>query len=651
MQTALCEIERKFLVRNDSFLSMASSVSTISQGYLSRDPERTVRARLRDEKGFLTVKGKTDSTGTSRFEWEKEIPAAEARALLALCLPVVIEKQRYIVPYCGLTFEVDVFHGAHEGLVLAEVELSSPDQPVSLPPFVGEEVTGNLRYYNAWLSQDESLGNNTTSNRNTTMTFTTNDLKQLAQRGISVEQAERQLRSFQTGFPALDIVSAATPGNGILCPTEKETEEYQSAWDDYLKENHKILKFVPASGAASRMFKDLFAFRDGGEETAFIRTFFADLAAFAFYPELQRRVAEKGVQNDKRAVVSVLLDDMQYGHLPKGLLLFHRYPAEARTPALEHLVEGALYAANTRRNVNLHFTISPEHRTLFEQHIAQYQDEYAQRYGVHYSVSFSEQKASTDTIAADADGNPFRDADGKLVFRPGGHGALIENLAEQDADIVFLKNIDNVVPDRLKEPTVYYKRLLAGVLVRLQQKTFAYLADLEKPCSQEKLDEIRSFIEHGLCCKLQGNTTPDILKKKLNRPVRVCGMVRNLGEPGGGPFLVRGKDGSVQCQILESSQIADKSLMQKATHFNPVDLVCGLRNCQGKTFDLKQYIDRNTAFISQKSKDGRALQALELPGLWNGAMADWNTVFVEVPVETFNPVKTVNDLLRLEHKA
>lgn len=483
------------------------------------------------------------------------------------------------------------------------------------------------------------------------MTFTTNDLQQLAQRGISVEQVEQQLRSFQTGFPALDIVSAATLGNGILCPTEEDAKEYQSVWENYLKENHTILKFVPASGAASRMFKDLFAFRDGGEETGFIRTFFARLSDFAFYPELQKRVAAKRVQNDKRAVISVLLDDMQYGHLPKGLLLFHRYPTEARTPALEHLVEGALYAANTQRDVNLHFTISPEHRCLFGQHIAQYQDEYAQRYGVHYSISFSEQKASTDTIAADADGNPFRDAEGKLVFRPGGHGALIENLAEQDADIVFLKNIDNVVPDRLKEPTVYYKRLLAGVLVQLQQRAFVCLAELEHPCSQEKLAEIRSFIEHDLCCKLQGNTTPELLKAKLNRPIRVCGMVRNLGEPGGGPFLVRGEDGSIQCQILESSQIADKSLMQKATHFNPVDLVCGLRNYKGKMFDLKQYVDPKTAFISQKSKDGRALQALELPGLWNGAMADWNTVFVEVPVETFNPVKTVNDLLRPEHKA
>lgn len=483
------------------------------------------------------------------------------------------------------------------------------------------------------------------------MIFNNTDLEQLAQQGVSVEQVEQQLQSFRTGFPALDIVSAATLGNGILCPTDVEAKSYLSAWDEYLKEQHTILKFVPASGAASRMFKDLFAFRDGGEETDFIKVFFAHLSSFAFYPELQQRVNDKGVQNDKRAIVSVLLDDMQYGHLPKGLLLFHRYPDEARTPALEHLVEGALYAANQQRNVNLHFTISPEHRSLFERHIAQYQEAYASRFDVHYSISFSEQKSSTDTIAADSDGNPFRDANGRLVFRPGGHGALIENLAEQDADIIFLKNIDNVVPDRLKEPTVYYKRLLAGVLVHIQQQIFAFLRELENPCSQERLEEIRAFVENNLCCHLAGPTTAATLRNKLNRPIRVCGMVRNLGEPGGGPFLVKNADGSVQCQILESSQIADKSLMQKATHFNPVDLVCGLRDYQGKTFPLKQFVDSNTAFISQKSKDGRALQALELPGLWNGAMADWNTLFVEVPVETFNPVKTVNDLLRPEHKA
>lgn len=645
MNSDLQEIERKYLVKDTSFIQLAKSVSTLSQGYLSRDLERTVRVRIRDGRGFLTIKGMSDTRGISRFEWETEIPLKEADALLRLCLPVVIEKQRYIVPFEGLIFEVDVFHGANEGLVLAEVELSSPDQTILLPSFIGEEVTGNPIYYNAFLSQ------NTTSNRITTMTFTTSDMQQLAQRGISIEQVEQQLHSFATGFPALNIVSAATVGNGILRPSDEQVKIFQSAWDDYLSEKHTILKFVPASGAASRMFKDLFAFRDGGEETEFIRTFFANLPHFAFYSELKQRVEDKAVKDDKRAIITILLDDMQYGHLPKGLLLFHAYTNEVRTPALEHLVEGALYAANQQRDVNIHFTVSPEHRALFEKHLLQHQQEYEERYDVRYHISFSEQKASTDTVAADEEGNPFRDAKGQLVFRPGGHGALIENLAEQDADVVFLKNIDNVVPDRLKEPTVFYKRLLAGVLVKTQKQIFNFLHELEQPCTHDQLQTIRQFLENQLCCKIEGDATPERLKAKLNRPLRVCGMVRNLGEPGGGPFLVKNEDGSVQCQILESSQIADKSLMQKATHFNPVDLVCALRDYQGKPFALKKYVDPNTAFISQKSKDGRTLQALELPGLWNGAMADWNTIFVEVPVETFNPVKTVNDLLRPEHKA
>ena len=484
--------------------------------------------------------------------------------------------------------------------------------------------------------------------------FTQQDQQQLSARGITVSAAEQQMKASLTGFPSLTIEAAASVGNGILRPDAAEQDRYLAAWDKYLNEDHTILKFVPASGAASRMFKNLFEYRDGGEETAFIQDFFAHLEYFAFYKELKALMDKQGVTKaDGRKVVSLLLDDMQYGKLPKGLLLFHKYQEGARTPALEHLVEGALYAKNKKEEVNLHFTISHEHKALFEKHIADNLKTYEERYGVRYNVSFSEQKPSTDTLAADKDGNPFRDKDGKLVFRPGGHGALIENLGEQEADVVFIKNIDNVVPDRLKDPTVLYKRLIAGVLVSLQSKAFAYLHELEGEVDDARLAEIRAFVENDLCCHLN----PDnknlklLLVEKLNRPIRVCGMVKNEGEPGGGPFLVRtDKDGSVQLQILESSQIADKSLMATATHFNPVDLVCGLRDYKGRKFDLKHYVDPLTAFISQKSKDGRELQALELPGLWNGAMADWNTVFVEVPVETFNPVKTVNDLLRLQHQ-
>lgn len=433
--------------------------------------------------------------------------------------------------------------------------------------------------------------------------FTDSNLKQLAARGISVEKAEAQLNSFKTGFPALDIVRAASVGDGILRPTAEEEKAYLEAWDAYLQGNHKVLKFVPASGAASRMFKDLFEYLETGVETPFISTFLANKDKFAFGEQLKGKTGQEAVR--------YLLKDMNYGNLPKGLLLFHTYAEGNRTPVLEHMVEGALYARGNDNKVNLHFTVSHEHLELFKQHIAANKAQMEALFGVEYCISFSEQKPSTDTLAADAEGNPFLDEQGNLVFRPGGHGALIENLGEQDADVVFIKNIDNVVPDHLKADTVRYKRLLAGILVTEQARAFA-----------------------------RGD----------NRPVRVCGMVRNQGEPGGGPFIVRDANGNLSNQILESSQIADKSLMAGATHFNPVDLVCGLKDKDGKAFRLQEFVDPNTAFISQKSKNGKPLQALELPGLWNGAMAGWNTIFVEVPISTFNPVKNVNDLLREQHQ-
>ena len=444
--------------------------------------------------------------------------------------------------------------------------------------------------------------------------FTSSDLAQLDARGISLEKAEKQLHSFAIGFPELDIVSAASVGNGVLNPTEEEIDAYVKAWQDYLDEGHTVLKFVPASGAASRMFKDLFEYLETGEKTKFIEKFLSEKDHFAFAPQLA------GL--DEKAAVSHLLNDMNYGNLPKGLLLFHSYEDGARTPALEHLVEGAMYAAS-RGEVNIHFTVSHEHLPLFQAHLAEHKAVYEEKLGVQFHISYSEQKPSTDTLAANSDGTPFRTADGKLLFRPGGHGALIENLNEQEADVIFIKNIDNVVPDRLKGDTVRYKQLLAGVLVTEQKKVFEKLQD-------------------------PNLTTED--RAKLQRPLRVCGVVKNTGEPGGGPFLVREEDGSVSCQILESSQISDPALMQQATHFNPVDLVCATRDIEGNSYYLPDYVDEKTGFISHKSKDGKELLALELPGLWNGAMSRWNTIFVEVPVTTFNPVKTVNDLLRPEHQ-
>ena len=444
--------------------------------------------------------------------------------------------------------------------------------------------------------------------------FTPSDLAQLEARGISVEKAEKQLQSFATGFPELDIVSAASVGNGVLNPTEADIDMYVKAWQDYLDEGHTVLKFVPASGAASRMFKDLFEYLETGEKTSFIEKFLVGKDHFAFGPQLQGLTEQAAVQH--------LLKDMNYGNLPKGLLLFHSYEDGPRTPALEHLVEGAMYAAS-KGNVNIHFTVSHEHLPLFQAHLAANQATYEDKLGVKFHISYSEQKPSTDTLAANPDGTPFRTADDKLLFRPGGHGALIENLNEQEADIIFIKNIDNVVPDRLKGDTVRYKQLLAGVLVTEQKKVFE---------------------------KLKDPNLTDEEKAKLQRPLRVCGVVKNTGEPGGGPFLVREEDGSISCQILESSQISDPALMQQATHFNPVDLVCATRNAEGKPYYLPDFVDEKTGFISHKSKDGKELLALELPGLWNGAMSRWNTIFVEVPVSTFNPVKTVNDLLRPEHQ-
>ena len=456
--------------------------------------------------------------------------------------------------------------------------------------------------------------------KSTMNNFSAQDLEQLQARGISVEKAEAQLECFRNGFPELDIVAPASTKKGILAPKRAEQEEYIAAWQNYLAEGHKILKFVPASGAASRMFKNLFQYLEDGIETPFIQDFLAHKDQFAFGPQLAGKEGQEAVR--------YLLNDMHYGDLPKGLLLFHKYRDGARTPALEHLVEGAQYCVapakeGEKPTVYLHFTVSHDHLPLFRQHIAENLKKFEDKYNVKYDVTFSEQLPSTDTIAANPDGTPFRTKDGKLLFRPGGHGALIENLNQQDADIVFIKNIDNVVPDRLKKDTIRYKQILAGVLVTEQKRVFEALKD------PNLSDEERA---------------------KLNRPIRVCGVVKNTGEPGGGPFLVREEDGSISCQILESTQISDPELMKQSTHFNPVDLVCAIKDYEGKPFDLPKYVDPKTGFISNKSKDGKELLALELPGLWNGAMSRWNTIFVEVPVSTFNPVKTVNDLLREQHQ-
>ena len=500
------------------------------------------------------------------------------------------------------------------------------------------------------------------------MNLSEKDLQQIAQRGISQEQIETQLHEFETGFPFLRLEAAAAIGRGIVAPDADERKDFIAAWENYKAEGHRIVKFVPASGAASRMFKNIFAFVDGDSDvptTDFEKKYFDEIERFAFYDALDAVCVKnegKGIraliaEGNYKAVAANMLskEGLNYGQLPKGMLLFHKYDEGARTPMEEHLVEGALYAASKGES-HVHFTVSHEHMDFFRQKVAEKADGFAKKYGVSYDITFSEQKPSTDTIAANPDNTPFRESDGSLLFRPGGHGALIENLNEIDADVIFIKNIDNVVPDRLKPETVEWKHIIAGVLVTLQQKAFAYLRLLVAGATDVQLAEIAQFVEKCLCVDPKDNKVDaDYLRSKLDRPMRVCGVVKNVGEPGGGPFLTYNQDGTVSLQILESSQIDTKNeeymkMFTQGTHFNPVDLVCAVRDYKGQPYDLPKFVDKSTGFISSKSKSGKELKALELPGLWNGAMSNWSTVFVEVPLGTFNPVKTVNDLLREQHQ-
>ena len=505
--------------------------------------------------------------------------------------------------------------------------------------------------------------------------LTQEDKELLAKKGISEQQIAEQLACFEKGFPFLKLFAAASVENrGIMLADENAQKTYLAAWDAYKEGDKKIVKFVPASGAASRMFKNMFEFLGADYDvptTDFEKKFFNNIKNFSFYADLDAACVKNNSKDidalisdgNYKAVVANLLESagLNYGALPKGLLKFHKYEDGVRTPLEEHLVEGALYAAGKSGEVNVHFTVSTEHRELFAKLVDEKVAKYAAKYGIKYNISFSEQKPSTDTVAADMENKPFRD-NGKLLFRPGGHGALIENLNDLDADIVFIKNIDNVVPDRLKGDTVTYKKLLAGVLVTLQKQAFEYLQLLDSGhYRHDELENIIRFVQQQLHCRkddIKDMEDADLviyLRKKLNRPMRVCGMVKNVGEPGGGPFLAYNPDGTVSLQILESSQIdmndpEKKAMFEKGTHFNPVDLVCAVRDYKGNKFNLVNYVDKATGFISYKSKGGKELKALELPGLWNGSMSDWNTVFVEVPLSTFNPVKTVNDLLREQHQ-
>ncbi len=512
--------------------------------------------------------------------------------------------------------------------------------------------------------------------------FTSTDLEQIVERGSYLSEIQNQISHFKKGFPYLKTVEAAGIGKGIIRLTEVECEKMVAFYESKLGEGTLPLKFVPASGAASRMFQSLFSFQEEAKSNQeaesllenpkhkSVRQFFERLHDFAFYPALEKAIGTFrhpcGTFKYIEIVKAVLSPEgLNYGFLPKGLLDFHNYGGVSRTPAEEHLVEGALYGTDAHGVVRLHFTVSQEHLTLFKNKCNSAAAELEKRYEVKYDISFSEQKPSTDTIAVDENNEPFRTMEGKLFFRPAGHGALLENLNDLPADVIFVKNIDNVVPDRLKDETIKYKKALAGLLLDRQQQVFKYLQILEQPAEQiteSLLAEMANYLEVELSTKPTGNALLTDKKSKIsyliskfNRPIRICGMVKNEGEPGGGPFWAIQADGTTTLQVVESSQIDMKdpvrsAIAAKATHFNPVDLVCGVRNYKGEKFSLPEYRDPETGFISSKSRDGKPLKAQELPGLWNGAMSDWITIFAEVPPVTFNPVKTVNDLLRAEHQ-
>lgn len=476
--------------------------------------------------------------------------------------------------------------------------------------------------------------------------FTKEDFVQMEEHGLTPAALETQLKNFREGFPFLPVTRAASCGDGIRVLDAAGIEQAAARYDR-AKESLRVVKFVPASGAATRMFKDLFEFVREGRRTAVVGELLANRRRFAFWPELRTIIGDDA--DELRTVENIVAEGLRYGETQKGLVSFHRYGDEVRKAVEEHLVEGAQYAA-AGGEVKIHFTVSPEHLTRFEALLAEKIPGYESRFGVKYRISFSVQDPSTDTLAVNPDCTPFRRADGRLLFRPAGHGALIGNLGKIDADIVFVKNIDNVTTDARRGDTVLYKKALAGVLLALQERIFEYLMALEVPGAE--LEPIAAFIENELCVKLPKDYGTPLLRRVLNRPIRVCGMVRNEGEPGGGPFWVAGADGLETLQIAESNQIAPekRKLMRSATHFNPVDLVCSFRTSKGGRFDLREFVDPATGFISRKSDGGRELLAQELPGLWNGAMARWNTVFVEVPITTFSPVKVVTDLLRPEHQ-
>lgn len=504
------------------------------------------------------------------------------------------------------------------------------------------------------------------------------DLQFLEQRGISKNKVLDQISTFKEGIPFVRLEKAAVVGDGISKFTSNEEKSLAAEFDKASK-TVSLLKFVPASGAASRMFKALFNFLDEFDasqeslKSYFERTddstlqeFTEKLQQLPFYKTVQKRIAGKASSKDEEVFLFVkeLVSEeaLNYGFYPKGLLPFHNYGNHSETPFEEHLKEGARYA-KTGSVAKLHFTISEQHNALFREEFNLVEERVSKLTNTTFDIGYSFQKPSTDTIAVDMDNKPFRNSDRSLLFRPGGHGALIENLNEQNADVIFIKNIDNVVVPKNADVVTASKKVLASVLLQVQQKAFSFAELLNTTNSGvEELGEIKQFLEDKLNVRFSEqfsnhsiNEQVGVLKDKINRPIRVCGMVKNEGEPGGGPFWINDKSGHTSLQVVESAQIDGSNenqmnIVSDATHFNPVDLVCGIKNYKGEKYDLLNFIDHEQGFITEKTKEGRKLKALELPGLWNGAMAFWNTIFVEVPLATFNPVKTVNDLLKPSHQ-
>ncbi|MBN1104315.1 MAG: DUF4301 family protein [Deltaproteobacteria bacterium] len=516
--------------------------------------------------------------------------------------------------------------------------------------------------------------------------FGEKDLQEIRARGMTPEEVIAQIRQFKRGFPFTRLDRPCTAGDGIRVLSRNEVRELGNAFAGASFAG-RAMKFVPASGAASRMFKSLLdahhrlselpAQASAGEEKSPDPTwgdlleFMDGLRKYAFHDDLRSVMARDGLDLEAELACSrygLILDyaltprGLNLTNLPKGLIKFHLYPPHARSAFEEQLVEGALYAQEKEGHIRIHFTLSPEHRSMVTDHIEKVRS-FHERQGTTYDISFSLQDPSTDTLAVDMNDEPFRDREGRLVFRPGGHGALLQNVNELRGDLIFVKNIDNVAPDWLKPDTVAYKKALGGYLLDLLGKAYGYLERLrEGPADDRLVDEALEFLRDSLSVTPPDRVTrqsrddvSEYITRKLNRPLRVCGMVKNEGEPGGGPFWVRRSKESLSLQIVESSQVnmkssSQRSVWESATHFNPVDLVCGVRDYMGRPFNLMEFRDPDTGFISVKSKEGRELKALELPGLWNGSMAHWNTAFVEVPSTTFSPVKTVLDLLRQEHQ-